>query len=290
MNQVPFYEQVITDEGETFLWRCDDYPWVRNVWHVHPEFEVHLLRNADGVALVGDHIGTFGPGYLAVVGGGLPHDWVTAVAPEQIIRERDVVLQFDAQRVRRAAAWIPELAQLDLFLSRALRGLAFTGHTRRTAADLMERIGPAIGVERIALFLQLLHVLAVSQEFVVLSSEGFAPKFDQMTLDTIQRALIYVFENFQHDLRMTDVAAMFGMSESGFSRFFKKNSGNSFVEHVAKLRIGRACKLLSDTTEPITDICFQVGFLNISNFNRIFRAQRGITPSAYRRLSKQRMA
>ena len=79
------------------------------------------------------------------------------------------------------------------------------------------------------------------------------------------------------------------MRQSTFSRFFKKNSGNSFIDHVTKLRIGRACKLLSDTEVPVTEICFQVGYLNISNFNRVFRAQRGMTPSAYRRLARRRM-
>ncbi len=57
------------------------HPWARNVWNFHPECEIHLIRNASGVALVGDHIGEFGPGYLAVVGSNLPHDWVTPVGP-----------------------------------------------------------------------------------------------------------------------------------------------------------------------------------------------------------------
>ncbi len=73
----PVFEHVMTEPSKSFLWRLDDYPWGRNVWNFHPEYEIHLIRNASGVALVGDHIGPFEPGYLAVVGSGLPHDWVT---------------------------------------------------------------------------------------------------------------------------------------------------------------------------------------------------------------------
>ncbi|TIW73580.1 MAG: AraC family transcriptional regulator, partial [Mesorhizobium sp.] len=71
---VPSFEHIVTEASDSFLWRLDDYPWERNVWNFHPEYEIHLLRKSSGVALVGDHIGEFGPGYLAIVGGGLPHD------------------------------------------------------------------------------------------------------------------------------------------------------------------------------------------------------------------------
>ncbi len=60
------------------------------------------------------------------------------------------------------------------------------------------------------------------------------------------------------------------MSESAFSRFFQRSTGNTFTNHLVELRLWQACKLLAETTDPITDICFEVGFRNISNFNRLF--------------------
>ncbi len=287
-NMRPVFEHVMTDARNSFLWRCDDYPWERNVWNFHPEYEIHLIRNATGVTLVGDFIGQFEPGHLAIVGSGLPHDWVTEVKPGEVIRGRDIVLQFDAERVRSAAAVLPELHEVDAFLTRALRGLAFTGETRRLGAQLLEDLGQAHGLERLSIFLQLLQLLSRSSEYTVLSSADFAPALDPMTLSLIQRALAYVFENLATDIRISDVAELVGMSESAFSRFFKKNSGNSFTDHVTKLRIGRACELLANSNLPVTDICYEVGYSNISNFNRTFLRQRGHTPSAYRRLARRR--
>jgi transcriptional regulator GlxA family with amidase domain len=89
---------------------------------------------------------------------------------------------------------------------------------------------------------------------------------------------------------MSEAAAIAGMTQSTFSRFFKKNTGANFVDYSRKLRIGRACKLLSDTRRPVTDICFEVGYANISNFNRHFRKERGVTPSQYKRLANLRAA
>ena len=54
------------------------------------------------------------------------------------------------------------------------------------------------------------------------------------------------------------------------------------------LRLGDACKLLSSSNMSVTDICYEVGYANVSNFNRTFLRLRGLTPSAYRRLARNR--
>ena len=284
----PVREHIVTDATETFLWRCDDYPWERNVWNIHPEYEIHLVRNAAGVAMVGDHIEPFEPGHLAIVGSGLPHDWVTVTAPGEIIAGRDIVLQFDPDRVRKAAALFPELGDLGPFLTAALRGLVFCGETRRRGAALLEAMRPVGGVERLTLFFELLHVLATG-EYRTLSSRDFVPEADNAALTKMQSAWTYILANFKRDIHLTDLAGQLGMSEWAFSRFFKKHSGNSFTDYVTTLRLGYACKLLADSDMPVTDVCFEIGYTNISNFHRAFRDRRGMTPLAYRRFARQRV-
>ena len=285
---MPVRERVLVAENETFLWRCDDYPWERNVWNTHPEVEIHLVRSASGVALVGDHVGTFEPGHLAVVGGGLPHDWVTPMPRGEVIRGRDIVVQFHPDRLRSAAAALPELAEVEGMLAEAARGLAFSGETRRRGAELLERMGVVGGLERLTLFLQLLVVLSASRERRLLSSEGFVPTTDRRSLDTMGVALAFVVKNATADIRLSDLAAHLGMSEWACSRFFKRNTGNTFTDYVAQLRIGHACKLLSETDLTMTEICFEAGYRNLSNFNRSFQLQRSLTPSSYRRLARNR--
>ncbi|TGV12111.1 AraC family transcriptional regulator [Mesorhizobium sp. M8A.F.Ca.ET.173.01.1.1] len=286
----PSFEHIVTEASDSFLWRLDDYPWERNVWNFHPEYEIHLLRKSSGVVLVGDHIGEFGPGYLTIVGGGLPHDWVTAVQPDELIEGRDIVLQFDPERLRGSAGLLPELRELEPFLERSLRGIVFHGRTALEGAALMERMGTVQGLARLCLFLELVDLLARTDEYELLSSPDFSPVLDAASLDIIQRTLTYLFQHFAEDLKLPDMADLAGMSESTFSRFFQKNTGNSFSDHLAKLRLWQACKLLADTDVPITEICFQVGYMNISNFNRAFLRKHKMTPSSYRKLSRQRLA
>ncbi len=285
----PLFEHIQIEAMETFIWRLDDYPWRRNVWNFHPEYEIHLIRNAAGVSLIGDHIGIFEAGCLYLVGGGLPHDWVTEVDPGTVIAGRDIVLQFDADRVRLATTILPELAELNGLLARSLRGLEFRGETRRLGRDLLERIGQSQGADRLTLFLELLTLFSRSDEYVALSSSDFAPNLDEETLRIMRRVQDHVFERLTTRIHLPEVAKIAGMTESAFSRFFKKNSGNSFTDHVTKLRMVRACELLADPKTPITEICFDVGYTNISNFNQLFRKLRGTTPSAYRRQSAKRV-
>ena len=279
----PKFEQVLTAEHDTFVWRIDDYPWARSLWNSHPEFEIHLIRRSSGTAYVGDYIGDFGPGDLTVIGSNLPHDWVSHIAKGDKISGRDLVVQFDPDKLRQASQHLPEMKRLDSLLAAAQRGIRFSGVTAQRAARLLETVGKFDGLERLIRFLRVLELLADSEEYEVLSSPEFAPNVDALTLNTMQRAILHIHDHFTEKIQLPDVAAVANMSTNKFSRFFSKNTGRSFTEYVVSLRIGRACRLLSDTDKPVIEICYEVGYTNLSNFNRSFLRHVGKSPSVYRK-------
>lgn len=277
------FEQILTAEDDTFLWRIDDYPWAHSFWNFHPEFEIHLIRKSSGTAYVGDYIGDFEPGDLTVIGSNLPHDWVSHIGKDDKILGRDLVVQFDPDKLRQTSQHLPEIKRINSLLTAAQRGLRFSGTTAERAAHLLENIAGTEGLERLILFLQVLKLLAESDECEALSSPEFAPNVDAITLNTMQRAILYIHGHFTEKIQLPDVAVVANMSTNKFSRFFIKNTGSSFTDYVASLRIGRACRLLSETEKPITEICYEVGYTNLSNFNRSFLRHVGKSPSAYRR-------
>jgi AraC-like DNA-binding protein len=73
------------------------------------------------------------------------------------------------------------------------------------------------------------------------------------------------------------------MSESGFSKYFVKASNMTFTEMVRGLRLSQACRMLAREDATIASISQKVGYSNLSNFNRQFVREYGMTPSAYRR-------
>ena len=77
---------------------------------------------------------------------------------------------------------------------------------------------------------------------------------------------------------------------SRFSRFFRKETGNTFTDFVNRVRVSRACQLLMDTEQSIGRICDEVGFHSPANFNRRFLEIKGMTPSDFRRQSLGRFS
>lgn len=283
------FEQISIAGSETFIWRLDDYPWLRMVWNYHPQTEIHLIRKTTGIAFIGDHIGEFEPGYLVVVGGGLPHDWVTPRASlDEIIPERDIVLQFSEESLLGCMDFLPELRQLQPFFERSARGIQYWGATRAHAADLLEKIGGLRGTARLGAFLELLGLLAQSSEFTLLSSVKFIGVTNPADMEVLQKVLQYARRHAHEGLLQSDAAKFAGMTEVTFSRFFKKHSGNTFSEHLAELRLWRARSLLSETDLPITSICFEAGYRNVANFNRRFKDRHGMTPSRFRKYASQK--
>jgi len=89
-------------------------------------------------------------------------------------------------------------------------------------------------------------------------------------------------------LSASEAAAELGMSESRFSRYFRRATGNTFTDFVNRVRINRACHLLMETDRLVTHICYEVGFNNVANFNRRFLEIKGMTPSEFRRQADHR--
>ncbi len=74
---------------------------------------------------------------------------------------------------------------------------------------------------------------------------------------------------------------VFLMSNSAFCVAFKKNYRMTFKEYLLNLRIGYACKLLTEASMNISQIAYNCGFENMSNFNRYFKKLKGMTPSDF---------
>nr|WP_269808511.1 helix-turn-helix transcriptional regulator [Enterovibrio nigricans] len=74
------------------------------------------------------------------------------------------------------------------------------------------------------------------------------------------------------------------MSESSVYRMFEKHFSNSCSEHLKRYRLGKASEMLIRSKTPVSVVSERVGFSNLSNFNRQFKAAKNMTPTAFRQL------
>jgi AraC-like DNA-binding protein len=84
-------------------------------------------------------------------------------------------------------------------------------------------------------------------------------------------------------IKISDVAAVADFSESHFMRYFKETMGTSFIDYLREYRLTMAARLLLASDASILSIAEEVGFDNLSYFNRAFKKEYGMTPSKYRK-------
>jgi len=257
-------------------------------WHHHDEYELHLIVASVGKIFVGDHIGAFSPGQFVLTGPRLPHNWISQTAPGETFELRDLVVQFRQDLVQSMAIAAPELESLLPLLERASYGIEFQGAVREEAEARFRAMIATEGAGRVALLIEFLERLSEESSYRLLSTMPMRSEADDVALDKVERVTRYVTENHAREIPLAVVAELVGMSESAFSRFFAKATGNGFTRFLNRIRIARACELLTSTEGPITDICFEVGFNNVANFNRRFREHKAVTPREYRKQARLR--
>jgi len=282
----PDLELVSVPRNESFKVWSHGYPYRTVRWHFHPEYEIHLITSTSGKYFVGDFIGDFAPGNLVMTGMHLPHNWVSNVAAGTAVEERCIVVQFDAEFVAQSITVFPELKQIESLLIASRRGILFSARTATAAEPIMREMLAAQGLRRLTLFLSLLEILVHGTGHgsgqTTLTTPTYRADPAQFAQTRIHHVLSYIEKNVAQPLRETEFAALAGQSASAFSRYFRRHTGVSFVQYVNRLRIDFACQLIASGDQPITDICYQVGFNNLSNFNRQFLLLQGMSPSRWR--------
>ncbi len=256
-------------------------------WHCHDEYELHLITASTGKVFVGDWIGHFEPGHLVLTGPRLPHNWVSVDLPEGGVPERDLVIQFPHEPMAASAEHIPELREVLPLLERARHGIEFFGMGEQAQAH-WRRIKRSRGGQRFAAFCEFLTELARASDYRLLSTVQIQSVDNHHQLDQINAIVERVMDHMHEEFSVAALARDLGMSDSQFSRFFRRATGNTFTEFVNRIRINRACQLLRETERYIADIGLEVGFNNMANFNRRFQDIKGMTPSDYRKQSAGR--
>lgn len=281
----PDLEVVQIGRAESFKAWEHGYPFHTVRWHFHPEYEIHHVVATTGRYFVGDFIGTFEPGNLVLTGPNLPHNWVSDTAPDAEVPLRSRVVQFSETFINDAMALLPELGCLRDLLERSRSGVLFPTATAGQVGPMLKELVSAQGIRRIKIFMDVIGALGGARDARLLTSASYIPDPSGFMSTGINEALAYVNQNLTEPFDETDLAEIAGLSPAAFSRSFRRHTGLALVKYVNRLRINLACQLLmGDADVRITDVCFSSGFNNLSNFNRQFLKQKGMTPSRFRAL------
>ncbi|CAN5483758.1 AraC family transcriptional regulator [soil metagenome] len=278
----PVFEKVPRARGNSFaceIVRGQDFG---TPWHFHPEYEITLTIEATGHRIVGDNIRSLEAGDLVLLGSGLTHVWQAdgARGPNPV---HAIVIQFRDDFLGPGFFEAGELRAIRQLLDRSSLGLEILGRARDEVGGMVRTLPEATGAERVIRLLTILDALARTDAVRPISSAGFAPSLDRFDEARVNRVCQYINQNLADPITRTELARLIHFSEGAFSRFFKTRTGKTLPTFINELRIGRACRRLADDPETsVTDIAFDCGFTNLSNFNRQFQRFQHCTPRSYR--------
>ena len=140
-----------------------------------------------------------------------------------------------------------------------------------------------LGARRLGLLFELLGALATADQVEILSSVVFEDNALAEDYRRTQQAILIINSDYAAPLQLAEVAEQLGIRADYLSKVFRRNVGYSFSDYLMKIRLNRACHLLRTTKMKVSEVGFESGFSNISNFNRLFFRQNRMTPSEFRR-------
>ena len=256
--------------------------------HQHKEYELNFIEHASGARrIVGDSVEEIGEYDLVLIGSeNLEHVWEQGSAKSSNIRE--ITIQFTADLFN--GEWLSknQFASISDMLRRAEHGLCFPIGTIMKIYSVLDTL--ANEDESFVQFLKfmfLLHRLSLSDEARMLASSSFANTTRNLESRRVKKVKQYINDHYADQLKLSELADMAGMAPTAFSRFFRLRSGRTLSDYITDIRLGVASRLLVDTTKNISEICYECGFNNLSNFNRTFRAKRGSSPREFRMMYKK---
>lgn len=253
--------------------------------HYHPEYEINYVEKAKGKRVVGETVSDYDEFDLVLTGPDLYHSWQSETGGAELV----VTIQFHRDLFSLNFQNKKMFFTIKEMLERSTRGIEFSKDTIQKIAPRIKSLKNHNGFESFLEFMSIINDMAVSENQKVLCGQTFNPELDMFKSRRIRLTCDYINRNYQKKIMIEELANMIGMTNSSFCHFFKKRTRKSFIEYLNEVRIGHASVQLIETTKTISEVCYDCGFNNVSNFNRIFRIKKNLTPTEFRKFNQQQI-
>ena len=253
--------------------------------HIHPECELNFIENAKGAQrIVGDSIEEIDEEELVLVTNPhLEHAWKDYRNVSKNIHE--ITIQFHPDLLTDTFLNKNQMISIRQLFRDDERGVAFSRESIAKVRPLLKTLTcENDSFYSLIKLLIILHELSIDKGMRELSTGQFAANVmhQHSSDESLGRVMDYLSRHYSEVIRLSEVAEMVNMSESSFCRFFKQHTSKSFIDFLTDIRLGAASRALIDSSLSIAEIGYDCGFNNLSNFNRIFKKKKGVTPSEFR--------
>ena len=250
-------------------------------WHYHQEYEIMLMRHCEGQIFVGKYNGSAGHNTLAMCGPRLPHTFMDQRRFETPVDS--LVLWFSQTWINQLLTALPELMPISKLLGKANHGLLFSTDLAEEVFKQLEHFDDLSLMQQSHRFIEVLIMLAEANSVVELNTSAHNSLDDNLRKkDKVTKIMNFIELYYHQPLSIEQLAEYLHLSKSSIQRIFSRHFTETFSEHLKQFRIGKSCQQLVNSEDPIAVIAENVGFGNLSNFNRQFKHCKNITPRQFR--------
>jgi AraC-like DNA-binding protein len=274
----PIIQKLPLTENSSFVSRTYRTPNFEVPWHHHLEFELILFTEGSGMSFVGNYVGGFETGDIFFLAKNLPH---TFQRRDNLITSA-IVIQFREDCWGDGFFLAEECADIRKLFAISTYGLKIEGKSKAQLTHLIKVLEHSTGLQRIIGLCNCLDIIASAKDYVTLSTEMIRQPNTKGN-EKIDRIFDFTISTFQQCIGLQEVADLANMSVPAFCNYFKKCTKKTYINFLNEVRIGYACRLLTNTDHTINHICFDSGFQSLQNFNKQFYKLKQVTPSDYRK-------
>ncbi len=253
-------------------------------WHFHNEYELLYVIDGFGTRFVADNIEDFTSGDLVLIGSNVPHFWRS---DEVYLNGQGkwlvkyIVIQFPEDFLKDEIMNYPEYHSIGEMLNRSARGISFSAEISKIMGKKILSITQKSGLERILSLQKVLYELSNTGDYKLLAGELYQLENHIFENDRLTKVMHFLNTNYQRKIELDTVAEIANLHPSAFCRFFREKTGKSLSEFISDMRISYACRLIIEGKMSVSQVGFESGFNNVSNFNRTFKKHTGFTPTNY---------
>ena len=302
MNSLTFHEPKphgTPDFPVEYFYIDSSHPRYNMPFHWHKEWElIHVLEgtftaHADDVAYI-VHAGDTVLIRDGMLHGGTPEDCVYECFLfdlHGLFRNLDMVKKYLRPIYRKQI--LPEIfypasqaPQINEIISCLTQAYSVNGTSTYAVATTHPGTGSDTNLHNP---LELIVISCISQLFaLILQNDYYEASSEDHTdrphkIDLIKSVLEYTEQHYASPITLNELAVVAGMNPKYFCRFFKSITHQTPIEYVNMYRIEKAAQMLHSTRLPVTTICMECGFNDSSNFIKVFRKYKGMTPNQYRK-------
>ena len=278
-------EKLSMSSQSPLMARYFDYAHFTYPWHFNSEYEIIYIENGTGTRFVGNSIEKFGAGEVLLIGTNLPHYLKSDEsyhAENSGLRVKGTIVQFEKDFMHYSVNYYPQFIGIKRLFEEANAGVIFPAESSEELIRLLNRMPTDKGIHQIITLVQILGTMSnIKTRRMISTQMDIFPA--QKGIKRLDKIITFINKNYTRKITLEEVASYAAMNKSAFCRYFKNETGKSFVHFLMEMRIGYACKLLLMNNVNISQVCSECGFESIAHFNQSFKKIKGYTPSDYRK-------